>query len=336
MFDNKLTLTADLFTIKRTGVAAERYDVLIPSEVGYTLPKENLNENGYYGAEGMVTYTDKIGEVNYTVSGNVTFSRYKSIKTYKPRFGNSWNEYRNSAEDRWGGTSWGYEVIGRFQSQEEIDNYTVNNDGNNNRTQLPGDFIYKDVNGDGVINEMDERPIGYPQGWAPIISFGGHIGLDWKGIDLNIDFAGGGMQTWNQNYELRNAFHGGGNSPAYLLEDRWHRADPYDANSEWIAGYYPALRNGTTGPNSLNGKDNSFWLTNVRYLRVKNLELGYTLPKSLISKIRAEKLRVYINASNLLSFDNVGKYQIDPEIEANAAVVYPQQRTILVGFNVTF
>ena len=66
------------------------------------------------------------------------------------------------------------------------------------------------------------------------------------------------------------------------------------------------------------------------------MELGYTLPKSLINKIRAEKLRVYINASNLLSFDNVGKYEIDPEIDANAAVVYPQQRTVLVGFSVTF
>lgn len=106
MFNNKLTLTADLFTIKRTGVPAARYDVLIPSEVGYSLPNENLNENGYYGAEGMVTYTDKVGELNYTVSGNVTFSRYKSIKTYKPRFGNSWDEYRNSAEDRWGGIWW--------------------------------------------------------------------------------------------------------------------------------------------------------------------------------------------------------------------------------------
>lgn len=333
MFNNKLTLTADLFTIKRTGVPAARYDVLIPSEVGYSLPNENLNENGYYGAEGMVTYTDKVGELNYTVSGNVTFSRYKSIKTYKPRFGNSWDEYRNSAEDRWGGIWWGYQVIGRFQSQEEIDNYAINNDGENNRTQLPGDFIYKDVNGDGIINDMDQRPIGYPSGWAPMISFGGHIGLDWRGIDLNIDFAGGGMQSWFQDYELRNAFHGGGNSPAYLLEDRWHRADPYDANSEWIAGYYPAIRNGNVGPNSRNS---DFWLTNVKYLRVKNMELGYTLPKSLINKIRAEKLRVYINASNLLSFDNVGKYEIDPEIDANAAVVYPQQRTVLVGFSVTF
>jgi len=333
MVDNKLKITADAFKIIRTGVPAARYDVLLPNEVGYTLPNENLNKNGYYGAEGMITYTDKLGDVNYVVSGNVTYSRFKRIESYKPRFGNSWDEYRNSAEGRWDGIWWGYQVIGRFESEEQIRNYPVMMDEDNNRTLLPGDFIYKDVNGDGVINGMDERPIGYPTGWAPMLSFGGRIGLEWKGIDLNIDFAGGAMQSWCQDYELRNAFHGGGNSPAYLFEDRWHRADPYDPNSEWIPGYYPAIRNGNSGPNHRNS---DFWLTNVRYLRVRNLELGYTFPKHLISKIHAEKLRVYVSGSNLLSFDNVGKFEIDPEIEARAAVVYPQQRTFLVGLNVTF
>ena len=98
------------------------------------------------------------------------------------------------------------------------------------------------MNGDGIINGMDERPIGYPEGWAPIMSFGGNIGLQWKGIDLNIDLSGGAMQGWRQNYELANAYHGNGNSPVYLLEDRWHRADLYDPDSEWIPGRYPAIR----------------------------------------------------------------------------------------------
>ncbi|RZL16548.1 MAG: SusC/RagA family TonB-linked outer membrane protein, partial [Pedobacter sp.] len=333
MFDNKLTLTADAFKIIRTGIPAPRYDVLLPSEVGYGLPNENLNKNGYYGAEGIVTYASKVGEVNYVVSGNVTFSRFRSIETYNPRFSNSIDEYRNSVEDRWGGAWWGHQVIGRFQSEEQIRNHPINNDGNNNRNQLPGDFIYKDVNGDGVIDGADERPIGYPTGWAPMVSFGGRTGISWRNIELNIDFAGGAMQSWNQDYELRNAFHGGGNSPAYLLEDRWHRADPYDPTSEWIPGYYPAIRNGNSGPNNRNS---DFWLTNVRYLRVRNLELGYSLPKKFADKIKAEKVRFYVNGSNLISFDNVGKYQIDPEISAAAAVVYPQQKVFMAGFNVTF
>jgi TonB-linked SusC/RagA family outer membrane protein len=333
LLDNKLTLSADVFKIIRTGFPGKRYDVLLPEEIGYALPNENLGKNGYYGAEGMITYSDKIGELNYVVSGNITYSRFKAIESYKPRFSNSWNEYRNSAEDRWGGVWWGYQVVGRFQSEEEIRNHPINNDGSNNRTQLPGDFIYKDVNGDGVINGMDERPIGYPTGWAPMMSFGGRIGLNWKGIDLNVDFSGGAVQSWFQDYELRNAFHGGGNSPAYLLEDRWHRADPYDSNSEWIAGYYPAIRNGNSGPNHRNS---DFWLTNVRYLRIRNLEFGYNFSNDLIKKIKAEKIRVYVNGSNLFSFDNVKKFQIDPEIEAAAAVVYPQQRVFMVGFNLTF
>jgi TonB-linked SusC/RagA family outer membrane protein len=333
MFDNKLTLTADAFKIIRTGIPAQRYDVLLPSEIGYALPNENLNKNGYYGAEGILTYASKVGELNYVVSGNVTFSRFKNLESYKPRFSNALNEYRNSAEERWGGVWWGYQVVGRFQSEEEIRNHAINNDGSNNRTQLPGDFIYKDVNGDGIINSMDERPIGYPTGWAPMMSFGGRIGLNWKGIDLNVDFAGGAIQSWNQDYELRNAFHGGGNSPAYLLEDRWHRADPYNPSSEWIPGYYPAIRNGNTGPNSRNS---DFWLTNVRYLRVRNLELAYSLPKKFAEKVKAEKIRFYVNGSNLISFDNVKQFQIDPEIEAAAAVAYPQQKVFMAGFNITF
>ena len=332
MFNNKLSVTADVFRIRRTGVPAPRYDVLLPSEVGYTLPNENLNENGYNGAEGIITYKSSINDFNYSVSGNFTYSRYKSISTYKPRFGNSWAEYRNSAEGRWGGIWWGYQVVGRFENEEEIRNYPINIDGQNNRTLLPGDFIYKDVNEDGVINWMDERPIGYPDSWSPMISYGGTIAMNWKNIDLTIDLAGATMQSWYQNYELRNPFHAGGNSPAYLLEDRWHRADPYDPESEWIPGRYPAIRNGNVGPNHRNS---DFWLTNVWFLRLRNIELGYTLPKEWVSKVNVDRLRFYVTGSNLVSFDNVNGFEIDPEISANASVVYPQQRTIVVGLNLS-
>ena len=333
MFGNRLTISADAFRKDITGVPAARYDVLLPSEVGYSLPNENLNKQAYIGTEAMATWTDHIGDFNYRVSGNITFSRYRNIESYKPRFSNSWDEYRNSSEDRWGGIYWGYQVIGQFQSEEEIKNYPVNLDGQGNTTLLPGDLIYKDVNNDGVINSMDERPIGFPEGWAPILSFGGNIGLEWKGIDLNIDFSGGAMQGWRQNYELTNAYHNGGNSPAYLLEDRWHRLDLYDPESEWVLGRYPAIRNGEF---AYNNKNSDFWLHNVHYLRISNLEIGYSLPTWMLKPIHAQKVRIYGSVSNLCSFDNVHQYGIDPEITAAAAVVYPQQRTFLVGFNVTF
>src|SRR5690554_750484 len=331
--DSRLSFSADAFTKVISGIPAARYDVLLPSEVGYSLPNENLNKNAYRGAEGLIRYTDNFGELNYTISANATYSRFRSLETYKPRFGNSWDEYRYSAEDRWGGIWWGYQAIGRFESMDDIRNYPIDNDGQNNRTQLPGDIIYKDVNGDGVINSMDERPIGYPDSWAPMLSFGGNIGLMWKDFDLNMDFAGASMQSWFQDYELRNPFHAGGTSPAYLLEDRWHRADVYDPNSEWIPGKYPAIRKGTSVNN---GRNSDFWQHDVKYIRLKNLEFGYTLPTSLLSKVNLNKLRVYVSASNLLTLDNMREYQIDPEIQARAAVVYPQQKTILLGFNLTF
>lgn len=332
-FDDKLSLTADIFRKVISGIPAGRYDVLIPSEVGYSLPNENLNKNEYRGAEGMISFKSKIGELKYNVSANATYSRFRYVESYKPRFGNSYNEWRYSNEDRWGGVWWGYQAIGRFQSEEEIRNYAIDNDGQNNRTQLPGDIIYKDVNGDGVINWLDETPIGYPDGWAPMLSFGGNIGLQWKNFDLNMDFAGAAMQSWFQNWELRNPFHAGGNSPAYLLTDRWHRADPYDATSEWIPGRYPAIRNGTSDNN---GRNSDFWLHKVRFLRLRNAEFGYTLPQAWAKKASLSKARFYVSGSNLFSIDNVKQFGIDPEIQSGSAVVYPQQRTIMVGFNLTF
>lgn len=330
---NKFSLTADVFRKIISGRPAGRYDVLLPSEAGYTLPNENLNKDEYRGVEGMLTYTSKIGTLNYNIGVNATYSRFRNMETYKPRFGNSWNQYRNSIEDRWGGIWWGYQAVGRFQSEEEIRNHPIDNDGQNNRNQLPGDIIYKDVNGDGVINGMDERPIGFPTGWAPMLSFGSNIGLQWKGFNLNMDFAGATMQSWFQDFELRNAFHAGGTSPAYLLTDRWHRADPYDPNSEWISGKYPAIRKGTSANN---GRNSDFWLHDVRFIRLKNLELGYTLPKNLTNRLRTDRIRFYLSSSNLFSIDNLRELGVDPEIEARAAVVYPQQRTFLAGFNLTF
>ena len=98
-------------------------------------------------------------------------------------------------------------------------------------------------------------------------------------------------------------------------------------------GRYPAIRKGEF---SYNNKNSDFWLHNVHYLRIKNLEIGYSLPIKWTKTVHAQKIRIYANVSNLCSFDNVHQFGIDPEITAAAAVVYPQQRTFLLGFNVTF
>lgn len=334
VWDNRLTGQLDVFERRRTGLPAARYDVLLPSEVGYGLPNANLNADATRGIEGMVAYTGQTGKVNYSLAVNATYARLRSVSTYKPRFGNEWDKYRNSIEDRWANVTWGYHVVGRFESEEQIKNYEINNDGQGNRTQLPGDFRFQDVNGDKIINYLDERPIGYAQGAQPYVSFGINGSVAYKGITLRFDFAGASMQSFLRNWELRYPFQNNGSSPAYMLADRWHRTDPYDPTSQWVSGTYPAIRKDNT--THVNYATSDFWVTNVRYLRLKNLELGYNFPRNLIDKAGISSLRVYVNGTNLFSIDNVKALQIDPEISSANGLVYPQQRLYNFGFNVSF
>lgn len=334
VLNNKITGQFDAFERKLEGLPSRKYDLLLPSEVGYFLPNDNYGQEYNRGVEGMIVYNGKAGSVNYSIGGNATFSRRRDLKTYKPRFGSSWNEYRGSIEDRWGNVNWGYTITGRFQSQEQIDDHPINNDGSGNRTHLPGDFIYKDVNGDKIINFMDERPIGYAEGALPYVSYGINGSVEWKAFSLIFDFAGASMQTFYRDWELRYPYQNNGNAPVYMLEDRWHRADPYDPNSEWISGTYPAIRKDNTGHVNFSRK-NDFWLTNIRYMRLKNIELGYMFPRGAIEKIGLSGLRFYVNGTNLFSLDNVKEWQIDPEIGSTNGLVYPQQKLVNIGFNLS-
>ena len=313
--DDRLSGTFEVFQRKRTGLPALRYDVLIPTEVGFSLAKENLNSDYHKGLELGITWRDKVRDFSYSIGGNFTLARKMNGDSYKPRFGSSWDEYRNSTENRWINTNtWGYQVVGRFQSYEDIQNYRVDNDGQGNTTMLPGDLIYKDQNGDGIINSLDERPIGYQPEQLPYISFGINTSFEWKGIDLKADFAGAAGQSYHMCWEVAYPFQGDGNSTAYLLTDSWHRADPTDANSEWIAGKFPATR--YAGANVSFNRYSDFWLHNTYYIKLRTLELGYTLPKSISSKFFVDRLRIYANAYNLFSIDNLSKYQLDPEIQS--------------------
>ncbi|HLR38549.1 MAG TPA: SusC/RagA family TonB-linked outer membrane protein, partial [Chitinophagaceae bacterium] len=123
LLDSKITGTFDVYQRKRTGLPAARYDVLLPSEVGYILPPENLNSDATLGVEGKINYNGHSGDFDYSIGVNATLARWKYLHSYKPRFGNSWDEYRNSKEERWDFIDWGYQVVGRFQNQEQIDNY---------------------------------------------------------------------------------------------------------------------------------------------------------------------------------------------------------------------
>ncbi|WP_211229825.1 SusC/RagA family TonB-linked outer membrane protein [Olivibacter sitiensis] len=333
--EGKLSGSLDYFRRKRTGLRGPKWDILVPAELGYNLPDENVNSDSQIGFDGSLLYTNSIGEFTYRIGGNAMFGRTKFLESYMPRWGNSWEHYRTSGEGRWSNIFWGYQVIGQFQSQEEINNYPINIDGEGNRTLLPGDFIYMDVNGDGKIDGYDERPIGYPAGQLPLLTFGLNLGASYKGFDITADFSGGGMYSYVQNWEMRWPFQNTGNLLQYMYEDRWHREDPYDLNSPWIAGENPPLRFNQGGHSNYN-KNSDWWLTNVRYLRLRTLEIGYSLPKSFINKLGAQRARFFVNTYNLFSMDNVSGFGVDPEIYDGNGLQYPQNKFINIGANISF
>ncbi|MEL7589020.1 MAG: TonB-dependent receptor [Prolixibacteraceae bacterium] len=328
---NKLSGQLDLFKRKVTGIPAAKYDVLLPSEVGYTLPNENLNSTANLGIEGMIQYRGNVRDLNYSVGINATLSRQKLLHTYKPRFGNLYDEYRNSTEMRWGENTWGYHCIGQFQSQEEIDTHPVNIDGQGNRTLLPGDLIYEDFNGDNIVNSYDEQPISYRTTQDnPYLNFGVSSSFYYKGFSIAMDFSGATMQSFFLNRELKIPYYDNGNSPAFLLEDRWHREDPFDPSSAWIPGTYPAVRKNMTSHS--NFKTNDFYHVNMTYFRMKNFEIGYDFPFKFFGNTTDSNIRIYTNISNLFSIDNVGKkFGIDPEVADFGGRVYPQTRVYNFG-----
>ena len=332
LFKNKLSGTFDYFKRQRTGLRGRKYDILIPNELGYSLPEENVNSDQVSGYEGSLAYNGQIGGLKFNVSGNTSFTRTKFIESYKPRFDGSYQEYRSSSENRYNSIYWGYTAIGQFQSQNEIDNYNINNDGRGNQTMLPGDIKYKDVNGDGRIDWLDETPIGY-NNRQPLINFGFSLSLSYKGFDFTTDFSGASGYSWIQNWETKVPFQGDGALNEIFL-DRWHRANPLDANSEWIPGKYPALRYNAGGHNNYN-KNSTFWMHNVTYVRARTIEIGYSLPKNVLEKIGFSKARFYVNGYNLFSIDNLKSFGVDPEVNDDNGLQYPQNKFVNVGVNLS-
>lgn len=341
LLKGKLTGAVDWFYRKRAGLLGNKNDVIVPLEIGYALPQENINSDAQYGEEISLAYTGKVGDVNFNVGGNASYSRAKNLNSYNPLFFNSWDQYRNSTENRYAHIDWGFITDGQFTSQEQINNYPVNIDGKGNRTLIPGDLIYKDINGDGKIDNYDERPIGLGYGTQPNINFGFTIGLIYKDFDFNADFSGGAGYTWFQNWETRWAFQNTGNLNS-IFEDRWHHTDPFDVNSAWVPGKYPANRyNPGHGHSDYGGPDgnhwnSTFWLHNVKYVRSRTIQLGYRLPASLLSRVKIQRARVYLNAYNLFSFDNLKQYGVDPETTDDNGLQFPQNKVVNVGINLTF
>lgn len=333
LFNNRLSGSVDYFTRMRTGLRGRKYDIVVPNELGYNLPDENINKDKQTGGEGSLSYNGTAGSLSFTIGGNVGYARSKFVSSYKPIFFHSWDQYRNSAEGRYQELFWAYDIEGQFQSQEQINNHPVNIDGQGNRTLLPGDLIYKDKNGDGKIDGYDERPLGYGTN-QPVINGGLNFGLGWKGFDFIADFSIGSMYSYNQNHEIRRGYAYNGGALNEILTDRWRRADPFDLNSSWIPGKYPPLRFNVNSHSSVN-RNSDFWLHNVTALRARSIELGYSLPKALISKVNIQKARLFVNGHNLFSIDNLKKFSVDAEIQNDNGLQYPQNSFVNMGVNLT-
>jgi TonB-linked SusC/RagA family outer membrane protein len=345
-FNNKLIAEFDVFRRKREGIAAQPDDILFPLESGLKALPQNLNSDENTGIDGYIKWTDKINDFNYFLGLNATLARQKNGKRYGELFLNDLDRYFWSQSNRWANVSngqvWQWESIGVFQTQEEIDNYPVNIDGNNNTSLLPGDVIFKDINADGVINNMDKRPLGYASiDWPwdsskgnknPILSLGFNFGLEWKGIDFAADFAGGFMNTFVPDWFVKWGTNRTVNGYVYNSLNVWRHEDIFDPTSPWIPGDFPAVR--ANNPSTRN--ENNFYTREINYLRLRNLVVGYTLPDKWTQKAYIQKCRFYAEGSNLLCWDSMGKMGFDPEISTTNGTDYPQHRVYTIGINITF
>lgn len=333
ILQGKLSGELDLFERKLTGLPASRYDVALPSELGYTLPNENLESEANIGFDGMIRYSSQFGRVSYSVSPNFTLARRKILERYRPRYGSSWDEYRNAIENRWAGTNFNWHFTGKvFQSMEEIARHPVDQDGQGNRSLLPGDLIWEDTNGDGIINAMDHRVRGFGLGTPPILNFGLNGSFSYAGFNLSYDFAGGALYSLRPDNNVAVPYGTDHNGGTYIWS-RWRRVDPYDDNSEWIPGKFPPLRKAQNSHSSYRFGDDKH--TNVKYLRLRRMELGYEIPTNVSSRIGFAQLRAFTSATNAFLLDNTQKWGIDPEIAYGGSLLYPYPNLVNMGFSAT-
>lgn len=191
----------------------------------------------------------------------------------------------------------------------------------------PGDIKYKDVNGDGVVSSLDETAIGGT--YNPQIVYGFGANFRYKNLDFNIFFQGNGM-TYGFKGGCSNKFTPGETMGAMgniltNYQDRWTVENP----SQDV--YYPRL---TWGKSENNVRNSTWWLENMSFLRVKDIEIGYTLPKSWVRQIGLSNIRLYAKGSNLFTFSKFDLW--DPEVDTSVGTKYPIMKSFSAGFDINF
>lgn len=319
-----LGITFDYFQRSRDGVFGQNTSAL-PTVVGASAPVENLNSDRNLGLELEISHRNKIGEFSYGLTGIATITRRQNLKAYgQGPYGNSYDRWRNdNLTNRYQGVQFGYESAGRYVSWEDIWFYDIYKEGDT----LPGDYKYLDWNGDGEINSLDEHPYAFDQ--TPWMNYSLAFNCAWKGLDFSILFQGSALGSYMYDEPLYSIWGSNGGGALEQFLDRWHPVgdytDPYDQSLTWTSGHYAFTGHSPE-------KNSSFNRVSTSYLRLKSIELGYTLPKKPHSDFG---LRVFVNAYNLLTLTGV-KY-VDPEHpDSDYGRMYPLNKTVSLGMNFTF
>jgi len=317
--NNRLTLELDGFYNKRTNILISRGNS-IPGSSGITdkLPPVNLGKVDNKGFEFKLGYADHAGDFGYSVSVNGGYSKNKIVFWDETPGAPEWQRSTGMPT----GTQLSYEYIGVFKDQTEIDANKIDYSGLTNRL-VPGDMKFKDVNGDGKINGDDQIRLDKTN--VPTFTGGLNINLTYKNFDFSalIQGATGGVQTvgLTESGDI-------GNFLEWSYINRWSIDNP---SSE-----YPRLSNRgqTYYTDGNNAARNTYWIRSNNYVRLKNVELGYTLNSEVSKKIGSRSLRIYANGLNLFTLDKIKIW--DPESTNSSAQYYPQARVINAGIKAVF
>lgn len=325
--NNKLFgFSLDYFSRKMTGLYEYRTSVF-PTVIGAKPPRENANSSRNLGMELELRHHNRIGRnFVYNVKGIVTITRQKYLTAIQNGpYANAYDQWRNdNLNNRYQGVQFGYEGNGRYQNWDEIWNETLYHE----KDLLPGDYKYLDWNGDGEINSQDEHPYAFDQ--TPWMNYSLSIDCAYKGFDFSMLWQGSALGSMSYEEPLYSIWGQNGGGALEQYWDRWHpadeNADPYDPNTKWVKGYY-AYTGHYPSANS------TFNRVSTAYLRLKQIELGYTLPKW--KAFPSLNLRVYANAYNLFTITGV-KF-VDPEHPSDdLGRLYPLNRTYTFGVQVSF
>lgn len=327
-----LTVEFDLFRRDRDGLLANRI-VTVPGTFGATFAKENINSDLQQGFELVLGHNGSVRDFSYQVRGNFTYTLNRNKYVESVPSGNSYDNWRNNRNNRNSNILWMYQANGQFVSMDEIYNNPVLEGVYNKYSYLPGDIKYVDYNEDGMIDEWDKQPL--MRNNTPIMNFGLTLGGQWKGLDLSLSFQGASMFNARMNASPLQW----GGSAWDIFTDRWHKVDAsgnvnsYDPDGVWIPGKHPSTR--IQDPQNY-GIESSFWYNNCTYIRLKNLELGYTFPAKWTKYIGIQSLRLYANGYNLFTIQSSESSYIDPENPGGAIDRYPIMRNFNFGINVNF